>query len=103
MFFQNSNKTVILSGSASWIYRLTEGLQRVVEGPRGCLLADALHSFSGTKTIGIERSQPRAKPRICKFRGPSLGCFSTEYVMGLQGNEKRYEHSLDLSCAEPPT
>jgi hypothetical protein len=45
--------------SASRIYRLTEGLQRVVEGPRGCLLADALHSFPATKTIReIKKSQP---------------------------------------------
>src|SRR5882757_10844871 len=34
--------------SASRIYRLTEGLQRVVEGPRRCLLADAIRSFPAT-------------------------------------------------------
>ncbi|MEA3005765.1 MAG: hypothetical protein QOI94_1034, partial [Acidobacteriaceae bacterium] len=45
--------------SASRIDRLTEGLQRVVEGPRGCLLADALYSFPATKTIReIKKSQP---------------------------------------------
>jgi hypothetical protein len=60
--------------SASRIYRLTEGLQRVVEGPRGCLLADALHSFPATKTMReIKKSQPpseaegSAVPR--SFRG----------------------------------
>src|ERR1700722_1192594 len=31
--------------SASQIYRITEGLRRAVEGPRRCLLADALRSF----------------------------------------------------------
>jgi hypothetical protein len=45
--------------SASRISCLTEGLQRVVEGPRGCLLADALHSFPATKTMReIKKSQP---------------------------------------------
>src|SRR5271163_2867791 len=34
--------------SASHIYRITEGLWRGVEGPRQCLLADALRSFSAT-------------------------------------------------------
>src|SRR6266852_3292124 len=79
VFLQTSHKIVILSGcdffdfscfwytppecfselpqdrhperSASRIYRLTEDLRRVVEGPRGCLLADALHSFPATKTM----------------------------------------------------
>jgi hypothetical protein len=37
--------------SASQIYRLTEGLWRAVEGPRRCLLADALHSFPATKIM----------------------------------------------------
>jgi hypothetical protein len=36
--------------SASRIYRPTERFMRVVEGPRGFLLADALHSFPATKT-----------------------------------------------------
>jgi hypothetical protein len=34
--------------SASRIYRLTEGLQRVVEGPRRCLLADAIRGSPAT-------------------------------------------------------
>jgi hypothetical protein len=66
--------------SASRIYRLTEGLQRVVEGPRGCLLADALHSFPATKTMReIKNHNLRAKPtcpgvpwRDLRFRGPLL-------------------------------
>src|SRR5882757_7374678 len=59
MFFRNSHKTVNPERSASRIYRLAEGLQRVVEGPRGCLLADALHSFPATKTMReIKKSQP---------------------------------------------
>jgi hypothetical protein len=37
--------------SASQIYRLTEGSWRAVEGPRRCLLADALHSFPATKIM----------------------------------------------------
>jgi hypothetical protein len=37
--------------SASQIYRLPEGLWRAVEGPRRCLLADALHSFPATKLL----------------------------------------------------
>jgi hypothetical protein len=37
--------------SASQIYRLTEGLWRAVEGPRRCLLADALQSFPATKIM----------------------------------------------------
>src|SRR5712672_3564171 len=45
--------------SASRIYRLTESLQRVVEEPRPCLLADALHSFPATKTMReMKKSQP---------------------------------------------
>jgi hypothetical protein len=45
--------------SASRIYCVTEGLQRVVEEPRGCLLADALHGFPATKTMReIKKSQP---------------------------------------------
>src|SRR5258708_33828546 len=75
--FQNSHKTVILRGcdlfdfsycwhtqsecfsklqqdrhperSASRIYRLTACLQRVVEGPRRCFLANALPSLPATK------------------------------------------------------
>src|SRR6266700_4859606 len=76
--------------SASRIYRLTEGLQRVVEGPRGCLLADALHSFPATKTMReIKSHNLRAKPtcpapglpwgvpwRDLQFRGPFLEMFS---------------------------
>src|SRR6266851_9580793 len=55
--------------SASRIYRLTEGLQRVVEGPRGCLLADALHSFPATKTMReIKKSQP---PREADLSRPA--------------------------------
>src|ERR1700684_3605872 len=37
--------------SASQIYHLTEGLWRAVEGPRRCLLADALQSFPATKIM----------------------------------------------------
>ena len=39
MCFQNSDKTVILSKAPTHIYRLTEGLQRAVEGPRRCFWA----------------------------------------------------------------
>ena len=38
--------------SASQIYRITEGLWRGVEGPRRCLLADALRSFPATDYKG---------------------------------------------------
>jgi hypothetical protein len=92
--FQNSHKTVILRAcdlfdfsyfshtqperfsklpqdrhperSASRMYRMTAGLQRVVEGPRGCSLADALHSFPATKTMGeikkVTTSERSASP-----------------------------------------
>ena len=38
--------------SASQIYGITEGLWRAVEGPRRCLLADALRSFPATDYRG---------------------------------------------------
>ncbi len=37
--------------SAARIYRITDGLWRAVEGPRRCLLTDALQSFPATKTM----------------------------------------------------
>ena len=43
--------------SAARIYRITDGLWRAVEGPRRCLLADALPSFPATND-----SPNRAKP-----------------------------------------
>jgi hypothetical protein len=45
--------------SASRIYHMTESLWRGVEGPRRCLLTDALQSFPATKTMKeIKKSQP---------------------------------------------
>ncbi len=38
--------------SASQIYRITKGLQREVEGPRRCLLADAIPGFPATNYKG---------------------------------------------------
>ena len=59
--------------SASRIYRLTEGFWRAVEGPRGCLLAAALHRFPATKTgKKSKKSQP---PTEAKRSGGTCGSF----------------------------
>jgi hypothetical protein len=41
--------------SASQIYRIPEGLWRAAEGPRRCLLADALASFPATNYKEIKK------------------------------------------------
>jgi hypothetical protein len=46
--FSTSNKTRHPERSAALIYRMAGGLWRGVEGPRRCLLADALPSFPTT-------------------------------------------------------
>jgi len=47
--FQNFHKTVILSEAPRGSIALTEGLQRVVEGPRECLLAMLFTAFRPPK------------------------------------------------------
>src|SRR6202167_5145890 len=49
--YERNQKVTASERSASQIYRLTEGLWRAVEGPRRCLLADALQSFPATKIM----------------------------------------------------
>src|SRR3984893_9008269 len=62
--------------SAARIYRITDGLWRAVEGPRRCLLADALPSFPATNYRPNQKSHKlRAKPRDLQFRGPFLEMF----------------------------
>src|SRR6202167_2662455 len=49
--YERNQKVTASERSASQIYRLTEGLWRAVEGPRRCLLADALQSFPVIKIM----------------------------------------------------
>src|SRR5580704_15859599 len=77
--------------SAARIYRITDGLWRVVEGPRRCLLADALPSFPATDYRPNQKSHKlRAKPtcpgvpwRDLQFRGPFVELFFDRVVMCL--------------------
>jgi hypothetical protein len=43
--------------SATQTYRITDGLRRGVEGPRRCLLADALQSFQPALQVTAAREQ----------------------------------------------
>ncbi len=64
---------------------MTESLWRGVEGPRRCLLADALRSFPATKTMKeIKKSQRRDDKR--KGDGSiESGCWTEAFFITLDG------------------
>jgi hypothetical protein len=81
--------------SASQIYRLRERLQRVVEGPRGCLLADALQSFPATKTQReIKKSRPPSAADLSRRAVEGSAVLSV--VITLVGLPPHHNHSQSL-------
>src|ERR1700677_1071667 len=58
--------------SASQTYRLTEGLWRAVEGPRGCHLTHAVRSFSTTEPHRVGRHGLSPGRSDLRLQAPAL-------------------------------
>jgi hypothetical protein len=66
--------------SAARIYRITDGLWRAVEGPRRCLLADALPSFPATNYRPNQQSH-KLRPERSEVEGPAVSLSVLTYPL----------------------